>query len=142
MTELWFCCRVANDENNAQVHFFFSPKQCTNPEGKCIVMWKIKAQVHWFLSFARQQNHTRSITSFIHVIIETIMECLFWNKVKLPKWIMPMLHWYTPVNSVTRYCAIDAIARPCLIRQYLWMVWNWFAPVPQQLLLDTYAHTY
>ncbi len=35
----------------------------------------------------------------------------------------------------------DTMMQSCILT-YQWMSWNWFVPVPQQLPLATFAHTY
>ncbi len=126
----------------------FSSEQCMNPKGECIVMWQIKGQVHCFLSCTLTKSY-QSLTSFIHIIKETIMECLYFeillnyqNPVQYdhprPKWIMLInaalicACYVTLHNGAVVHCQISINGLKLV----------WFAPVPQQLPLATFAHTY
>ncbi len=49
-------------QTSMHLSFDFFTSQCTHPLGSCINV-QMKKCVHWFLSFALQQNHIQSLTS-------------------------------------------------------------------------------
>ena len=147
---MWFCCR-ANDKN-----------QCTCPACN-VFIWTMHEPKGWvycdvkkskdkctdFCQFACQQNYIGH-SSFIHVIKETIIQCVYFeirlsyqnNQKSSSLWIYHADAALIRVRLFTLHATTQHNLAQLYIVRYQWMIWNWFVPVLWQFSLATFAHTY
>ena len=75
LSYLWWCLWIwsmidfillmCKWQKSVHLPFYFFTSQCTHPSGLCIMFrWRNAGYVQWILSFALQENHVHSLTSF------------------------------------------------------------------------------